>query len=622
MVEGVPRFRRDLVETQVEADGVAYVEVRDPATDASFRFYDFEHAIAQQLDGKPLADVASWATETYGFESSAEGIAEFAEQLRTLGFLEDGNGAPRAEAAASPASSFDTAPATGGGDWTESATTADCPRLEPDVASEPRQPASAAAESDEPEISLFADAPTTSDPGLESAENSDGAPPAPASPPELPADALIPMDTSPSASAAPSDPPPPPERTSPPARADMSPEVRRWTNAFDDLAAPGDDSPPARAAAPAPRTPPAGERRQPPQPGDVSMAPFEEALRPADRLAPSAPPARSPRRSSKVGVVIVALLVAIAVAAAVIKLRERRGPAPIPVRVMAATPSSVYSWFTTRGAVRAGGTVALTFASAGKVAEVLPANAPFRAGESLARLEGSKRLQAEVDHLRERLAYYEQMRETVTAAGNQVEARQADFKIAEKKKLIAEAAAALGKLAIVAAEPGQIVESAVTVGQVVASGTTAVKIKGRDTQGVFELPPEEAVEARRLDFCRVELDDGRPIDCKLAGTADTGRQVIVDLPESEAGAAGKPVRLARGRHEAVFPVPLSAVVAAGGTHRIYVATAAGAAEVRAVTVADRTATHALVSQGIDVGDEVIMEVPAGLADRSPIAVSR
>ena len=88
MDEASPRFRQDLVAAATEADGVPCVDVSDPGTGTSFRFYDFEYQLALQLNGQPLAAVTAWASEAYGVDLTAEGIGEFAGRLAELGFLE------------------------------------------------------------------------------------------------------------------------------------------------------------------------------------------------------------------------------------------------------------------------------------------------------------------------------------------------------------------------------------------------------------------------------------------------------------------------------------------------------------------------------------------------------
>jgi hypothetical protein len=71
------------------------------------------------------------------------------------------------------------------------------------------------------------------------------------------------------------------------------------------------------------------------------------------------------------------------------------------------------------------------------------------------------------------------------------------------------------------------------------------------------------------------------------------------------------VRLARHRYDAVFPIPASAVNIAGDRRTVLVAARSGLAEERDVTVVE-LGDEALVSDGIALHEEVILEAPAGL----------
>jgi hypothetical protein len=92
--EGVglrPRFRADLVATPAEEEGVAYVDVVDPHNNAAFRFYDFEYAIAREMDGeRTLAEIAAWAQARFGFETSPADLTGYAAKLEELGYLLSG----------------------------------------------------------------------------------------------------------------------------------------------------------------------------------------------------------------------------------------------------------------------------------------------------------------------------------------------------------------------------------------------------------------------------------------------------------------------------------------------------------------------------------------------------
>src|SRR4051812_31065252 len=82
-----PRLREDLVAATVEEDGVVYVDLSDPTTGASFRFYDFEYELAKQLNGQPVAAVVAWASDVYQTDMTVAALDEFVEKLAGLGFL-------------------------------------------------------------------------------------------------------------------------------------------------------------------------------------------------------------------------------------------------------------------------------------------------------------------------------------------------------------------------------------------------------------------------------------------------------------------------------------------------------------------------------------------------------
>src|SRR3954447_26917818 len=79
MAGEAPRFRRDLDARPLEIDGVAYVDATDPRSGSIFRFYDFEHAVAEVLDGRDLGEVVREARAKSGYEVTAEQLTTFIE---------------------------------------------------------------------------------------------------------------------------------------------------------------------------------------------------------------------------------------------------------------------------------------------------------------------------------------------------------------------------------------------------------------------------------------------------------------------------------------------------------------------------------------------------------------
>ena len=90
----------------------------------------------------------------------------------------------------------------------------------------------------------------------------------------------------------------------------------------------------------------------------------------------------------------------------------------------------------------------------------------------------------------------------------------------------------------------------------------------------------------------------------VAGTVDEARAV-----------------LARRRYDAVFPVPAASVVTEGERRSVWIAGRDGTAELRQVAIIDAS-DDALVSDGLRVGDQVIVDPPAGLHAGTRIALAR
>ena len=95
----------------------------------------------------------------------------------------------------------------------------------------------------------------------------------------------------------------------------------------------------------------------------------------------------------------------------------------------------------------------------------------------------------------------------------------------------------------------------------------------------------------------------------------------IPLPGDLGLVSGQPLRLARRRFDAVFPVPAAAVVAECDRRSVWIAGHDGTAELREVTVIDAS-EDALVSAGLRVGDQVIVDPPATLRAGTRLALTR
>lgn len=84
-----PRFRNDLVAQPLEEEGIRYVDVTDPHSGNTFRFYDVEYSIACAMDGERSIDaLAQWTASELGIETSADELQNVVSTLAELGYLE------------------------------------------------------------------------------------------------------------------------------------------------------------------------------------------------------------------------------------------------------------------------------------------------------------------------------------------------------------------------------------------------------------------------------------------------------------------------------------------------------------------------------------------------------
>jgi multidrug efflux pump subunit AcrA (membrane-fusion protein) len=726
-----PRLRDDLVAATVDEDGVAYVDLTDPATGINFRFYDFEYALAKQLTGQPLAAVVAWASDTYQLDLTSEALDQFIEKLAGLGFLA-GAGAGAQPVTLSPASPSSSSGPFGklpesvlhAGDDPEPVELASSPMFADAVTSGPSEILN------ELSASALIETPPAAEPP----------PPPPPPPPPQPAatpatvtegDAteyrlkeaksglwakgrtlhginLAPL--TPMTPMTPMSPPPPHEGGTPapllprlqmlapplpPFSADApSSKSESPSSSLEPTAARAGDETPlasiahaivAEASAPVRISTPTGaleapaaiggtveagdetsrgsakwanaltdevekpsvERRQPPAPEVVVMPPVAE---------PAAMGAL-PRRK---GPFLVGMLMAGAVAAAV-ALAMRPEPHPkqpaaapaLAVHVIAPQPTTYYQWFAPSGVVVAGRDDALGFQTMGKVQDVMPPGTTFSAGEPVARLQGVAARELNVNRVRSRVAFFEQLRDSSRAAGNEAGARQAEANLAARSRELADAQAKLAEMEIRPPAAGQIGQVLVERGALVKPGAPVFRIRAAGPRATFSLTADEQATARALGFCRLETvpgtgsSDGGPveksaraIDCTFAAAAPGGEATLtVDLIGATDIAPGTAVHLASARFDGVFPIPRAAVVhdsAPAGADatasdaaahksgdRVWIVAPTGdTAQSRAVELAATVDALALVAHGLAVGDSVIVDPPATLTDGAALTISR
>jgi len=86
-----PLFRTDLVSRPIEEAGYRFIEVTDPDSGNSFRFYEVEYAIACAMDGeRDVVELADWARIELGLDASPDELRTVIGTLEDLGYLDTG----------------------------------------------------------------------------------------------------------------------------------------------------------------------------------------------------------------------------------------------------------------------------------------------------------------------------------------------------------------------------------------------------------------------------------------------------------------------------------------------------------------------------------------------------
>ncbi|HVZ71892.1 MAG TPA: hypothetical protein VHJ20_05895 [Polyangia bacterium] len=547
----------DLNAVATETDGVATVEVTDLHTGTSFTFYEFEYALAQQMNGQPIDEIVAWAVANYETPMTAEAVEEFGAKLAELGFVE----------------------AQGEADGADSTT------IDPAAPQKPQQD--------------FVTAPMNVPEGGLRVESLD-----------LSAEAITEIS----------------------GKITSSPGIPKMVAGTGSGAL-------SRGFG--------GERRQPPGPDSVEMAPFEDVS-----MRFRAPPPERKRSSAGAIIVVLGLLGGGGAAGYYYWLKQHpQVPQATRLHVVAPQPSTVYRWFATSGTVVDLEARTLAFETTGKIVELLPAGTKFVAGDTLGRLAGAKALEDEVATHKAKLAAFTQLRDSLKAAGKpsqRGELRDVEDKIVARQKMLDAAQTALNKLVLRAPEAGSIVETPAKVGTLVAAKAPALKWRGQNLHGDFTMDQEDYAKAMKLDFCRLEVsglaasgsttgstpapaaktdagakapasDEPRFVDCTIPppgppppGVPSLLRKFIVVLPTDAGLVTGQQLRVARKRYDGVFVLPPSSVeVQTDVVGRVWVAAPNGTAEPRPVTIVEAR-DEVLVSEGINVGDEIITEPPREL----------
>lgn len=93
-----PRFRTDLVAQPLDEGGQRFVDVTDPDSGKTFRFYEVEYSIACAMNGqRDLAGLVEWAQAELGLAPAPEELETVISTLADLGYLDTGSQGAGAE---------------------------------------------------------------------------------------------------------------------------------------------------------------------------------------------------------------------------------------------------------------------------------------------------------------------------------------------------------------------------------------------------------------------------------------------------------------------------------------------------------------------------------------------
>ena len=338
---------------------------------------------------------------------------------------------------------------------------------------------------------------------------------------------------------------------------------------------------------------------------------------------PTPTPLGTPRRPAQVRggpwilYALLGILTAVAVGVLAVPLALRpHPPASVRVRVLVAKPLAVLRWFDSSAPLEALPHQALGFPVGGKVIRLASLGTALRAGDVVAATDAARWELADLAKQQERLAYYQQRLEGTKNTGDEKRAGAARAQVEFRAGLVEQTRQALSHVAVMAQAAGQVEATLVTLGQIVQAGAPAVRLQSAGWRATFELARPLTARVRKQGFCGAEIE-GRPAACSLALDAGDETHVVIDLPSEAATTAGQMVRLLRARFADAFLVPASALLRVGEGDRVLVVSPAGRAEARSVVVADRGAAEAVITQGLDSGDSIIVETsqPVGAGAR-------
>ena len=315
----------------------------------------------------------------------------------------------------------------------------------------------------------------------------------------------------------------------------------------------------------------------------------------------SEPPAKRPR--GKALPLVLGLLAAGGAAAYFLVI----APMMQPMQVTAAAapaPSTVTRFYEKAAKITRSEPTTVKTETGGTVLEVAAkAGEDAKPGMVLLTLNGISPIEKQIHDVADRLKFYESKNDTV--------------KIAEKKKIIEGLEADAAKLKITTNVGGTIAEVMTTPGATINPGDPIAKIVDARRTVEFALAPSEAAAMKVGQVVKLVGPGGATGEGKVAqvGAAEVRVEVT-----GEAVKPGDEVQLVKGEMPHIVRIPATSVIKSqGGADQVFVAEN-GEAHARPVTVAEKEGKDALVSSGLNGGEQVLITFPGELQDGQRIAV--
>jgi RND family efflux transporter MFP subunit len=361
-------------------------------------------------------------------------------------------------------------------------------------------------------------------------------------------------------------------------------------------------SPPVRALTPVSGPTPVKE----PEPKALPPAPLPQVNAPRvhEEMTTGAVARAEPKAASKssAGSLLILFLVLLVVAAIVAYIKFMGG-STAKVATVVATPREVVRLYDASATVRRSEGQTLSFGEAGKVSDVVAAGTEAKAGMPLATLESYAKIEKELADVKDRASFYEKQLATAKAKNDAEATKNAEGKVAEKRKLMNDLEARAAKVRLVAPGAGTVAQVMAQAGSDAKPGEPVLKLADKHAIADFKLGAGDAAALKSGATASLQPAlGGAPLSGRVSKI--DGDTVTVELPEDAPVKPGDAVRLVKQRVPNVVPVPATAL-----THRetgdvVYVL-ADGAVHERSVSVVDRSGNEALIGSGLSGGDVVV-----------------